>query len=258
MPRIRVMVQNNRKDIENLIPALIERAKTTREAPGCLQCEFFRSSDIPENMLHLELWDSVQSFDAYWQAHPDATFALGEPHLLQSPYHWGSPDLPRRHGQNGVEFYRHTFFERYEEAWVPTDRSEMPVSFRWPSYAGVRIINQGTSDPENEGDRTKYTNDTREEPGCIQFEQYRSIEFPVHVTNLELWTDPRIYDYHYLNRILQRQWGLLTRPAGSSTPIPRVNGENGFEFYQSSYYALVDGVWQPENEPERMVTIRWP
>ena len=259
MPPIRVMIQNNRKEIEALVPSLNKRAAETRQAPGCLQCEFFRSSDIHENLLHLELWESIGALDSYWSAHPDQAFALGAPHLLQSPFHWGSPELPRRHGQNGVEFYRYTLFDRQEDAWVPVDRTQLPETFRWPSWGGVRIINQSTSDPNNEGDRTRYIMDTRAEPGCIQFEVFRSVEFPQHTVNLELWEEtPRVYDFHYLNRILQRQWGTLTRPVVSGEPPARAYGENGFEFYQSGYHALVDGVWQPENEPQRMVTVRWP
>ena len=258
MTQIRVVVQSNRKDADDVISDLNEQAQRVRRTDGCLQFEYFRSTDIAEDLLLLGLWESVEAFDAFWQEHPESAFALEEPRLLQAPYHYGSPVLPRRHGQNGVEFYRHTYFQQEGGVWIPTGDGERVETLRWPSYTGVRIINQGTSDPENPGDRSRYTNDTRQEPGCIQFEQFRSVEFPVHIVNMELWTDPGIYDYHFLNRILQMQSGTVTRPAGPRTPIPRVNGANGFEFYQHTYYSLVGGIWQPESERERMVTVRWP
>ena len=257
MPAIRVLIQANHAEPDAVIPALNEHAKRAREEPGCLQFEFFRSGDITENLLQLELWESVAAFDDYWQKHPQSAFMLAPANQLQSPYHYGSPERPRRHGDSGVEFYRHAYSRVSDGVWLPTDESQLPRTIRWPSYTGVRIINQSTEDPTTAGDRTRYINDTRAEPGCTQFEQFRSVEFPVHTVNLELWTTPRIYDYHYLNRIIQQQTGTITRPPQVGPRMERVYGANGFEFYQHAYYGLVDGVWQPENEQERMVTVRW-
>ena len=180
MPAIRVLIQANHAEPDAVIPALNEHAKRARGEPGCLQFEFFRSGDITENLLQLELWESVAAFDDHWQKHPESAFMLAPANQLQSPYHYGSPERPRRHGDSGVEFYRHAYSRVSDGVWLPTDESQLPRTIRWPSYTGVRIINQSTEDPATAGDRTRYINDTRAEPGCTQFEQFRSVEFPVH------------------------------------------------------------------------------
>ena len=106
MAQMRVVIQSNRKDADDVISGLNEQAQRVRQTDGCLQFEYFRSTDIAEDLLLLGLWESVEAFDAFWQEHPDSAFALEEPRLLQAPYHYGSPVLPRRHGQNGIDSHR--------------------------------------------------------------------------------------------------------------------------------------------------------
>ncbi len=254
---IRAVIQCNIQEAEQEFSQLIDQARTAREEPGCFQFECFRSTDFPDNLLRLELWESPQAFDSYRQAHLESLGLLRKPHVLQSPFHYGAPQTPRRHGQNGVEFYRYGQYERIDATWLPVDREQLPQTIRWPSHGAVRIVSQSASDPTLEGDRTRHNEDTRAEPGCLQYEQFRSIEFPVHVAGLELWSDPRIYDIHYLHRTVQRLEGTLARPPAPAHTVERVYGENGFEFYPHIYYAPVGGVWQPEEEAQRMVTVQW-
>jgi hypothetical protein len=104
-----------------------------------------------------------------------------------------------------------------------------------------------------------YVRDTRHEPGCQQFEYFRSLEFPENALLLERWSGPEIYDIHFLNRSLQRLYGGPGTPSPATRlPAERRYGQAGLEFYQHAFFALVGGVWQPEEASQRMVTIRWP
>ena len=98
----------------------------------------------------------------------------------------------------------------------------------------------------------------RLEPGCVQFENFRSVEYPENTCLMELWTTPEIYDIHWLNRLLQQASRASSGPPPASpAQVERRHGSPGFEWYAHSYFALVDGVWQPEETRLRMSTVRW-
>jgi quinol monooxygenase YgiN len=258
MPPIRVLIQSNHRDADSIVPMLLRKAEEARRAPGCLQFEFFRSPEFPENLVQLELWGNREAFDGYWREHPDGAFTLAEAHVLEAPNHHGTAQWPRRHGMNGVEFYPHHYFERSDDAWQPVDRDAWSETVRWPAADGVRIIIQATSDPTVDGTMSEFILKTRQEPNCLQFDYYRSLDYPENSLHLELWDGPQAYDVHYLNRILDRQWGTSVRPANTSAQATRVYGRDGMEFYQHNFYTRVGTVWQPEEGAQRMVVIHWP
>ena len=137
-------------------------------------------------------------------------------------------------------------------------REARSETVRWPAASRVRIVIQSTSDPVVDTTMAEFILETRREPNCLQFDYYRSLDYPENSLHLELWDGVRAYDVHYLNRILQRLWSTSVRPVDTSPPVTRVYGRGGLEFYQHTFYAPVGGVWQPEEDAQRMVTVRWP
>src|SRR5262245_14171138 len=109
---VRVMVSTCHQDLDSRQSELIEKSQAAQEEPGCLQYEYFRSHDLPENLARLELWESTEAWDAHWNkviSKPNGLdeFADGNIAYVQAPYHWGTPQSPRRDGVNSVEFYRY-------------------------------------------------------------------------------------------------------------------------------------------------------
>ena len=256
MTPIRVAVQNNFADADERVAGLVSQSQQIRKEPGCLQAEDFRSVEFPDSLMHLQLWESTGAFDAFWQGKGEKG-GLNEPQTWQTPHHYGLPSAPRRHGQSGIEFYRHEYFGRSESVWMLADESERAESIRFPAWGAVRILIQGTSPPDGDmSAQLDNAQETRLEPGCIQFENYRSIEYPENTCLMEVWSSPEIYDIHWLNRLVQQ----AARAGGPAAPRPQVDrryGNPGAEWYAHSYYTLVDGVWQPEEGERRMVTVRW-
>lgn len=260
MAEIRVLIQSAQEGLAQEVDGLLEQALTMRKLPGCLQYELFRGSEFPENFVLLQLWQSEQAFDAYWKAHFESGRGLlGDVKQLQAPYHYGSPQSPRRSGQNGVEFSKRVVTQGMDNIWLPRDESLRFESVRWPATLPVRFISQGTSDPSLPGQPQQYWDDSRVEEGCMQFEPFRSIEFPENSLNLELWDTPQAIEKHWLNRLTQRIYPAAGSPPAAPRPAPpeRRYGQAGSEWSQSTWYALVQGVWMPEEPALRTLTIRW-
>lgn len=91
-----------------------------------------------------------------------------------------------------------------------------------------------------------------EEPGCVQYEVFRSAMNPNKVVLLELWESLEIYDKH---------WALAqaNRPAMPPPPAaaPPARPASDAEFYQHTLYEVVDGAWAPRDPQERSQSIRW-
>src|SRR5690606_12553936 len=79
----------------------------------------------------------------------------------------------------------------------------------------------------------------RAEPGCLQYEVFRSLEFPNQFALLEAWADQESYDAHWT-----AQQQIPNRPRFERAP--RANGRDGLEFYHElTYYRLEEGRWVP-------------
>lgn len=262
MTAVRFVVQSNPAGAGNVDhPDLVAYSRSLRESPGCLQAEDFRGTEYPEDLLHIELWESAAAFDAHWQRTVQSGHGgmLAQLDSLQSPHHFGTPASPRRTGQNGVELYEHRYFARYDQIWGRADESERSASVRWPAWAQVRILIQGTSDPNaDHSAQLENSRLTREEPGCEQFEHFRGLEYPENTVLMETWTSPEIYDRHWLNRLLQQAAAAASGSGPVNPPaVERRYGRPGPEWYNLCYYTLVDNVWLPEDPARRMVTVRW-
>ena len=233
-----------------------DRAAAVRAEPGCLEFDTFRDVEYPENFAQLELWESPQAFDAHWQRHKAAGVFCDLANLM-APHHRGTPQYPRRGGNNGAEFYPHATFAMTNQTFVAKDPAARIESLRWPSRSGVRIVIQSCTDPAGDAAFVPYAAETRAQAGCLEFAFYRSLEFPENNLHLELWQGPpAIYDEHFYQRTLHKLYGIgLPRPP--TPPLERRYGSDGFEFYQHGFFTLIGDVWQPENPAERLSTVRW-
>jgi quinol monooxygenase YgiN len=260
MSCIRLAVQSNVAD-KARVEAALAAAALVRAEEGCLQYELFRSIEFPENLAQLELWESETAYDRHWRRLRDELASAGllaDPSAhLSAPNHHGMPHAPRREGLNGVELYPYARFVRSPaDVWVHAEEAQRIDSVRWPAWSAVRIIIQTNMPVEADAGAIKTSLDTRKEPGCLQFEHYRGIEFPENTVLFELWHDPEIYDIHYLNRIKERMFGGAT-PSPSRGSVERRYGQTGFEWYQHTFFLELDGIWQPENPAYRVSTVRW-
>lgn len=254
-----MVVQGNYADADSMMPGLLDWMRRTREGKGNLQAEVFRGNEFKDNILVLGLWESSAAFDAHWAEVSTDLENVAELQKLASPFHHGTPAAPRRSGENGIELYRQVSYGRVDAAWAPSDEGERPSSIRFPAWGPVRIVIQGTS-PDAPPTQAQLDNaaESRLEPGCIQFENFRSVEFPENTCLMELWASPDIYDIHWLNRLTQQAPKPGQPPAPPRpTPPERRYGRAGMEWYAHSYYTLIDNVWQPENTAQRMTTVRW-
>jgi quinol monooxygenase YgiN len=223
---------------------------------GCLEFDTFRDVEFPENFAQLELWESPLAFDLHWQrSKTDGVFCKLT--NLVAPHHRGTPDYPRRDGNNGAEFYQYRSFSFAGRTFVAQEEADRIESLRWPSKGGVRIIIQSSTDPAGDAAFFPYSAETRGQKGCLEFAFYRSIEFPENNLHLELWQRPPVvYDEHYYLRTVQQLYGVgLPRPP--SVSCERRYGIAGFEFYQHGHFTIVDDIWEPEDPSERLATIRW-
>lgn len=255
MSAIRLVFQTNRESDLDLLRAATARA---RHAPGCRQAEDFRSVEYAENLLHLQLWEDARAWDAYWaglQAEPEGRALIEAWRAASAPHHHGYRNHPRRIGQNGVEFYKQARFGMVDGVWARDDPAERAESLRWPAWSAVRIVIQSSSEPG-----TPQRDDpalTRAEPGCVEFESFRGVEFPENTVLMETWASPQAYDVHWMQRLLQNRDRAAAGGGARPAPYPRRYGESGFEWHPLCYYTLAGAVWEPEDPKLRMATVYW-
>ncbi len=255
---VRLIIQSNSLEGDARLPALLKFTAATREESGCVLAEDFRSTEVIENLLHMELWETAEAWDAHWTGQMTKNESGREVLLdllgLDPAIHDGGLESPRTVGQNGVEIYDFTPAVFVDGAWQPDDGGTRPRSVDWPAWGGVRIIYQSTSHPDNDRpENATHAMRRRGMAGCDQFENFRGIEFPENKVLMETWT-PAAFDL---------QWEVLQRESTSEAPRPRPipaerrYGYPGSEWYHHCFFVLVDGAWQPEDPRLRSVRVRW-
>jgi quinol monooxygenase YgiN len=108
----------------------------------------------------------------------------------------------------------------------------------------IRIVSNVTIDPDHVEDYLEYwprrSAECRAERGALQYQVFRSIEYPNEMALLELWADQESYDEHWAAQSL-----IPNRP--QFPRAPRATWRDGLEFYfQHQYFKLVNNVWVPE------------
>src|SRR4051794_23499280 len=72
-------------------------------------------------------------------------------------------------------------------------------------------------------DLIRYSNEVRKEPGCLQFEYFRSHDLPETLARLELWESTEAWDEH---------WRKLTAEAGGLEKF----GDGPLAYTQAPYH----------------------
>ena len=104
--------------------------------------------------------------------------------------------------------------------------------------------------------------DVRAEPGCLEFDFFRDIEFSDNFVQMELWESQAAFDAHW-KRWLQRgvfcDVSLLSAPFHLGAPrSPRRHGLNAAEFYHYQRFQPGDGFVIPLDASDLIESIRWP
>jgi quinol monooxygenase YgiN len=124
--------------------------------------------------------------------------------------------------------------------------------------AGVRVIIQfdGVADAEAmaNGMAERCKKVEAEEPGCVQYEVFRSAMNPNRVALIEHWASYEDFDKHWALTQAPRP-ATPAPPAGSPPPAPAPRRRA--ELYQQTEYEVVDGVWEASDQAARVKSVRW-
>lgn len=131
--------------------------------------------------------------------------------------------------------------------------------------ASIRQLFQ-TNDPAHLPVLRDVSAQLRRQPGCLQAEDFRSLEVETHVAHLELWESPAAWDAAWatlrgsdLGTKLAAIWRSAEAPFQLGHPVtPRDHGQNGLELYRQAIFDFADGGWRSSDAAERPETIRWP
>ncbi len=245
---LRVLYQLSREPGDHA--DLCDHTKRARGEPGCREAEVYRGFECSEDIAILELWDDEDAYSAHWERELEGDAAFGT--LLRLSGTFGM-------GEHVTEFYTHQYFVTSQGVWTPSNAVERKSRIDWPGGAQVRIISQNTRGNIQESlpQLVAYSEETRKEPGCLQFEHFHSVEFEPHTMNLELWTDQVIYDAHWRLRGRSRTSGATRASAGEGERPARVQGTNGFEFYQRTAFVHLYNRWLPRDVSQWSATVVW-
>jgi quinol monooxygenase YgiN len=228
---------------------LIAHAHAARSAAGCLESQGYRGFEFPENIAIIELWEDEFAYSAHWARLLESEEAFTT--VLRSP---GTRHL----GGDGFEFYPQQYFGNVEGTWTPRGRDKVSA-VRWAARLPVRIVGQHTRVITDEfvANLLAYVRETCREPGCFQFEHFRSIENDSDTCTLELWADQIIYDKHWKLRRASQSAGARLASAGEFERPPRLHGNDGYEYYQWVPYKHLYDHWAPEEYTQWSETVLW-
>lgn len=222
----------------------VDYVQRLRKEPGCTEAECYRSVEDPRNIGVVELWQDQHAFGDYWARQlegPDQGVVL-------------RAASSQAQGESSSEFYRHQYFYP-DRIWVAVDHKDRTQKVFWPASGAVRIIIQGSQANVEDTLPALLENarETSREPGCLQFDWFRSLEFPNHTLLLELWRDQAIYDAHWQLRIKTGSGG----GGAVREPAPRQQGSNGLEFYRYEPFTHLYDRWVPADVTRWSETVIW-
>jgi quinol monooxygenase YgiN len=251
MPRLRVLYQLHRPlgDDEDLLA----HTAGARATAGCEEAECYRAFERREDIALIELWSDEFAYTERWRG----LVASGEAFntILRS-------SAGRTYGNDGVEFYWQQIYANKDGVWTPPEDHERSSAILWAGGGPVRIIGKSTRGEirETMAQLIAYSEETRREPGCLQFEHMQSIEPNAQgdTMNLELWTDQVMYDRHWALRRRCVAAGAVLASGGRQTDRPsRQLGGNGYEYYQYTRYSHLYDHWRPEAVERWSESVRW-
>lgn len=104
----------------------------------------------------------------------------------------------------------------------------------------------------------------RGEPGCLEFDTFRDVEYPENFAQLELWESPAAFDAHWQRAkaggVFCAVDNLAAPYHGGRPESPRRDGKNGAEFYHYQPFAPPGPipVFVAKDPAERIESLRWP
>ncbi len=205
--------------------------------PGCLQYELFRSTRNPENLAVVEHWETRGAFYSYWKIQSVRPQAGAQ--YVDSPEN-------RKVGRAGLEIYWDQKYYRYDRdagAWLPAEGERTPEE--QGNYPTRLVINmtakEGMTDAYAEAWSPHY-DEVNAEPGCVQYELFRSTRNPENLAMLEHWATRQAFLDHWT---LEQTRTSKTRELSAPREERKV-GDAGLEIYYKLQYYTWDGKdWQP-------------
>jgi quinol monooxygenase YgiN len=195
--------------------------------PGCAQWELFQNTGTPESFALLEHWESRGAFHSYWK--------------IQKVRPVAGKDVIDESTKRTEIFWEQKYYKLEDGVWVPRDGGEAGAVEN--SNSPVRLVINMTA---KSGMTDAFANawaphgvEVRQEPGCLQYELYRSARIPENIALLELWESRDAFNAHWA---LERDKPSLTREFAAAPGERRV-GEGGVEIY----YDVRTYVWDGEN-----------
>ncbi|MGE0058556.1 MAG: antibiotic biosynthesis monooxygenase [Dehalococcoidia bacterium] len=198
--------------------------------PGCEQWELFQSTTNPDSFALLEHWESRGAFHSYWKiqkVRPIAGKECIDYSTMRIEIFWDQ------------KYYK----LNDQRLWEPRDGGGTDESGPSP----VRLVINSTA---KEGMTDAYTQawaphgvEVREEPGCLQYDLFRSTRIEENLALLELWESKDAFDTHWA---LERDKPSLTREF-SAAPGERRVGMGGLEiYYDVKTYTFDGNNWVPQ------------
>jgi len=193
--------------------------------PGCEQWELFLSTSTPENVALLEHWESRGAFHSYWNIQKVRPVA-GKQHIDE--------DSKR------IEiFWDQKYYKQEDGVFVPRDGGATDEVEG--SGSPVRLVinltaKEGMTDAFAEA-WAPHGEEVRSEPGCLQYELFRSSRNPENLALLELWENKEAFDTHWA---LERTKPSLTKEFAAGPGERRV-GMGGVEIYYDVKTYTYDG-----------------
>jgi quinol monooxygenase YgiN len=181
--------------------------------PGCEQWELFQSTSNPDNFALLEHWESRGAFHSYWNIQKVRPVA-GKHCIDESSIR--------------IEiFWNQKYYKLEDGVWVPRDGGPTDEAEGSP----VRLVINSTA-KEDMTDQyaaawAPHGEEVRTEPGCLQYELFRSTRIPENVALLELWESKDAFDTHWA---LERDRPNVTAEFSAGRGERRV-GMSGLEIY---------------------------
>lgn len=231
---------------------LLDLSRQARRIRGCLESEFYRSIEFPQNSLLLQLWEDQYLFADYWDG-----LLGGGPGPLE--IFWKST-AERRYGMDSSEFYEHCPVIRSSDGsgdFVPSAQGDRQVRIFWPADGALRILTlHSPVSVEAELDLIRWLDTGRRaEPGCLQCEHFRGVEFRDHIAICEVWESQRAFDSHQLSN---RRTAKLSHVPSSRDSGVRQHGQNWREFYRFQQFVNLYQFWYPKAWEARSEVVTWP
>jgi quinol monooxygenase YgiN len=198
--------------------------------PGCEQWELFQSTTTPEKFALLEHWESRGAFHSYWKI--QKVRPVAGKHCID--------DSSMR-----TEIYWDQKYYKLNDArlWEPRDGGTTDESGPSPVRLVINMTaKQGMTD-QYAAAWAPHGVEVRPEPGCLQYDLFRSTRIPENVALLELWESKDAFDTHWA---IERDKPSLTQDFAAGPGERRV-GMGGLEiYYDVKTYTFDGNNWLPQ------------